>query len=219
MTEKEELDVIRLCESKPYGSTPGRPRSLILGVAVNDAPFVTTALVNGTYLKHPAYAQWKSMVSRCYSEREKSKNVTYEDCTLDSRWLSFMNFYLFWKPRYSYLYQVDKDILITGNKQYSPDKCLMVPAWVNTFIGEKRKGIDLPVGVTWSKNRNKYLAQITNGMKYRSLGYYDDPEEAGKVWFDNKLNYLNIMKDELDRIDSRLFSCLFFKIESMRWYK
>ena len=39
MTEKEEFEVINLCESKPYGSTSGRPRGLIFGVAVNYAKF------------------------------------------------------------------------------------------------------------------------------------------------------------------------------------
>ena len=217
MTEKEESEVIQLCESKPYKSTSGRPRNSVLGVAINDAPFITNSLVNGKYQKDPAYSQWKSMVSRCYSEREKAKRSTYEECTLDDRWLSFMSFYRSWKPRYFYSYQIDKDILVTGNKEYSPDKCLMVPIWVNTFIGEKRKTTNLPVGVTWSKNKGRYLAQITTGMKYKTLGYYDDPIEASKVWFNNKINHLNAVKHELDLIDDRLFSCLFFKIESMRW--
>lgn len=216
MTEQEELEVIRLCESKSHGSTAGRPRDLVYGVAVNDAPFVISALVNGRYQPHPAYSQWKNMVARCYSEKEKTKRTTYEECTLDPEWLSFMNFYAFWKKRYKYLYQVDKDILFVNNKKYSPDTCVMVPNWVNTFIGEKRKKSSLPIGVVWNKNRGKFVAQITTDTNYKGIGYYDDPVLANHAWFKEKIKHLNKMKYNLDNIDSRLFHSLFYKLECMR---
>ena len=216
MTEQEEQEVILLCESKPYGSTSGRPRESVYGVAVNDAPFIISAFVNGRYQKHPAYSQWKSMIARCYSEKEKAKSVTYEECTLDPEWLSFMNFYGFWKNKYKYLYQVDKDILFVNNKLYSPTKCTMVPCWVNTIIGEKNKKSNLPIGVVWNKNRGKFIAQITTGRNYKGIGYYDDPVSANHAWFKEKIKYLNKMKSDLDNIDHRLFHSLFYKLECLR---
>lgn len=215
MTEQEELEVIRLCESTYYCEGVGRPRSLIYGVGINDAPFITQISIGKKRRGHPAYVMWKSMLDRCYSEQTKN-NFTYYDCEVDNSWFSFMNFYSFWENNYKYGYELDKDILIKGNKIYSSEHCIMIPSWVNLIISVKRKINGLPIGVSLNKNKQRYSADICLYGRKKNLGVYNSPIEANQAWFTVKLKYLNERKRELDDIDSRLFTGLFHKIESLR---
>jgi hypothetical protein len=47
--------------------------------------------------------------------------------------------------------------------------------WREKFIPDKRK---LPKGVTFCKHTGKFRAQIREGGKVKSLGYFDNPEKA-----------------------------------------
>ena len=58
---------------------------------------------------------------------------------------------------------LDKDILCKGNKVYSSETCVFVPARINSIIlnSQNRRG-DLPVGVNYNKKTGKYRAQYKN---------------------------------------------------------
>lgn len=79
----------------------------------------------------PEYACWKSMMRRCYSEKELKNNPTYEDCSVYSDWHNFQNFADWYRKNYIEGYQLDKDIKINGNKVYSADSCLFVTGQQN----------------------------------------------------------------------------------------
>lgn len=85
-------------------------------------------------LDRKAYICWQSMMRRCYSDTEQEKCPTYKGCTVDSRWHNFQAFLSWYKevyPNDGKKYQIDKDILVKGNRIYSADTCLMVTAQEN----------------------------------------------------------------------------------------
>ena len=81
--------------------------------------------------------------------------------------------------------QLDKDIIIPGNKVYGPEKCAFVSRNLNMFTTESGsiRG-EWPVGVYWHKREKKFLSRCCNPItrKQETVGYFDDPAEAHKAW-------------------------------------
>ncbi|MCL4419546.1 hypothetical protein M1146_05615, partial [Patescibacteria group bacterium] len=80
--------------------------------------------------------------------------------------------------------ELDKDILIPGNKVYGPDTCLMVRPILNLWFKPNSSKNNLPKGVCINNGTGRpYRAQITPiGGKRTHLGYFDTPEEAYEVY-------------------------------------
>lgn len=123
--------------------------------------------INGKIVKE--YDIWHSMIERCFDKKIKEKCPTYKDATCCKEWLNYENFYewLHSQPNFDKWingerWAIDKDILVKGNKIYSPNTCCLVPYKVNGLF-EKCDAIrgDLPIGVY--KNRDgKFKAQCQN---------------------------------------------------------
>lgn len=81
-------------------------------------------------------------------------------------------------------WNLDKDLLVRGNKVYSPETCIFVPHRVNCLLTTRLAGRgSLPLGVYFEGKVGRFRAncQINTG-KPKFLGYYDSPEEAHKAW-------------------------------------
>lgn len=98
-----------------------------------------------------------------------------------AEWHSLNKFSLWFKENYIHGYHLDKDLLIAGNRVYSPTTCVFVPQKVNSFItlSNKSRGL-LPLGVDLYKNKFRSQIQI-NGCK-NTLGLFSDSMEAHKAW-------------------------------------
>lgn len=132
------------------------------------------------------YQAWKGMIYRCFDEKTKEKQPTYKNVSCCKDWLLFENFYewLHSQENFENLYNqtkwnVDKDIIIKGNKVYSPDTCCLVPNNVNSlFIKKDNYRGDLPIGV--KKSHKSFMARcsnpITENREY--LGSYSTPYYA-----------------------------------------
>lgn len=85
---------------------------------------------------------------------------------------------------------LDKDLLIKGNKTYSPNTCVFLDARINTFLTESGAGRGkFPIGVSLERESGKYVAQcwsIELG-KNKKIGRFKTPEEAHKAWLAFKL--------------------------------
>lgn len=156
-------------------------KRLICGVGVNDFYGKKT---------DRSYNVWTHLIKRCYS---KNKKGAYKDCTVCDEWKLYSNFKKFYddncKNDTSHL---DKDILVQGNKIYSPSTCLFVPEEVNeTIKSEWSDNKSLPVGVTMTK-LGKFRARCCDGSKNgeKHLGVFDTPEEAFEAYKEAKLNRL-----------------------------
>lgn len=133
------------------------------------------------------YYTWFHMLERCKDKDWKDKKPTYQECNCCEEWLSFENFYIWlhsqdnfkiWKSlKWSAL---DKDILIKGNKIYSPNTCLLVPISVNSlFVKRDFYRGDYPVGVFYQNG--KYKATCADPFlnnPARNLGTFLTMEEA-----------------------------------------
>jgi len=159
------------------------------------------------------YKTWQVMFQRCYSENYQKNQPTYIGCTVIEDWHNFQNFAKWYDENYYEVegerMQLDKDILIKGNKVYSPDACVFVPQRINTlFVKTNSKRGDLPIGV--SKERNKYLARCQNGRDgLKRIGLYKTKQEAFHAYKEYKEHMIkDIAKEYKEKIPRILYDAL-----------
>lgn len=160
----------------------------------------------------PEYMLWKQMIYRCYDSLYHNRQPTYVDCTVCSEWLNFQNFaeWLSTQKNYREGYELDKDLVIKGNKQYSPAACRFIPKKLNVILNNcgASRG-KYPVGVYFNKNERRFAAAIRINGKKKGLGYFDSVTEAHKVYVKAKEDYV---KSEAQRfkgeIDDDVFNAL-----------
>ena len=129
------------------------------------------------------YSIWIRMLERCYSTA--NPRVKINDSNVCEEWLDFQNFadwcykqeFFGFKDEKGKTYHLDKDILVSGNRVYSPNTCCFVPNKINILF-RRPKTKPLPEGVSFSKSNNKLQSQIKIGNRTVSLGFYDNVEEA-----------------------------------------
>ena len=132
------------------------------------------------------YGIWLNMLRRCYCQKYQAKQQTYAKCSVSENFKSYSFFYDWCHSQVGYgvdSYELDKDILISNNKQYSEDTCIFVPKEVNIFFndrGEKRG--EYPLGVYFDKDAGKYKARCSVNGKLKHLGYFNCPNAAHAVY-------------------------------------
>lgn len=84
------------------------------------------------------YGIWSDMLRRCYSEKYRDKKPSYVGCTVCEEWHNFQNFAKWYEENYyefeDEIMQLDKDILVKGNRVYSPKTCLILPNSINSIF-------------------------------------------------------------------------------------
>jgi len=164
----------------------------------------------------PEYKTWLAMMGRCYNLHTHSKNPTYIDCTVCEEWHNFQNFAKWYEDNYyeieGELMCLDKDILIKGNRIYSPDNCVFVPKNINLLFTKSNivRG-DYPIGVDFVKTSNKYRARCLDGFgKSIYLGLYLNPFDAFIAYKKHKEKTIkSIAKLYEDKIPKKLYFALY----------
>ena len=142
----------------------------------------------------PPYRAWSGCMKRCYDTNLHSTHPTYIECEVCPEWHNFQNFAKWFEENYYEIegeeMHLDKDLLVKGNKVYSPETCVFVPKSINMFLN-KRQNLrgDLPIGVTYkSGNKNKFVSRCYNPLTgtREYLGVYNTPEEAFYIYKDRK---------------------------------
>lgn len=180
---------------------------LVHGFGVNDANYVVGRLVGGKSVMCKAYDTWKELIRRCHSEKHQKKHPTYIGVTVCEEWRSFMAFREWWTENHVDGWQIDKDLL-TDNNQYSPDSCIYVPAWLNSFtIGCDAARGGCPIGVDYHKASGSFRSRCRNPVSGRreEITGFKTPEAAHLAWRARKLEYAAQMKNEMDAIDERIY--------------
>ena len=142
-----------------------------------------------TQKSHPRiYRQWREVKSRCTKESFKILNPTYKDCSISKEWLTFQNFchgYLQMSGS-SRDWDIDKDILIKGNKIYSKETCCLIPHEINSLImTNKHNRGNLPIGVSFrniNDLKKPYYSRCNINHKLVNLGYFETPELAFEAY-------------------------------------
>ena len=160
---------------------------------------------------------WTGMLRRCYDEKSRIKNPTYIDCTVCKEWHNFQNFAKWYEENYYEIegqcMQLDKDILIKGNKIYSPQTCIFVPQRINDLFVKKdvNRG-ELPIGVTIEQHRYKTSYRVScqgSNNKQIYIGCFDTPHYAFLVYKLNKeLVIQSIAKEYKNVIPQKLYESL-----------
>ena len=151
------------------------------------------------------------MLARNYDPYTQSKQPAYIGCSVCEEWLCFQNFAEFYinHPSYGLGYNLDKDLLVKGNKVYSPETCTMLPPDLNVVIsGNTPSKNGMPLGV--NKIDNGYVARLSKGKDGREyLGYYKTAEEAHEVYVEAKERYVkNLALEWANRIEWKAFKAL-----------
>ena len=120
---------------------------------------------------------WHDIIRRCYCEDYINKHPAYRGCSVAEEWHNFQNFAEWYHENYYDIGEgrihIDKDILVKGNRIYSPDTCLIVPQRINMIFMNKPNKWNLPNGISMSKT-GKYITNY-NG---KHLGIMKTLDEA-----------------------------------------
>lgn len=167
-----------------------------------------------------SYDCWKTMLRRCYSNKFQDKYPTYKGVSVSDEWLYYPNFEKWYEENY---YEIDgqtmcldKDILVKGNKLYSPKNSIFVPNDINNlFTKRNSKRGDYPIGVSFNKKMNKYksycrildLKLLKNYQK--ELGYHDSITDAFNVYkIEKEDNIKNIAEYYKLKIPNKLYNAM-----------
>ena len=175
--------------------------------------------VNGKMTK--AYRYWNDMLKRCYDPYYLNKKPTYRDCFICDEWLNFQNFAEWWEEN---IYNcnnerivLDKDILVKGNKIYSPETCILVPERINSLFTKcDRKRGKYPIGthkyIDKRYGKEYIIAQCNTLEKNEYLGCFplDKPFQAFYSYKIFKENYIKKVANEYkDLIPKKLYDALY----------
>ena len=154
--------------------------TLVYGVGINDRSVATT--LNGKITKE--YTLWHDMLKRCYSKPYLEDRPTYIGCSVSDNFKYYHLFHVWCQTQIGFNntgYQLDKDLLIKGNKLYSEDTCVFIPKELNALLIKTAacRGL-LPIGV--NKQGSKFLARCNLVGKRIYLGVFDTPELAFQAY-------------------------------------
>lgn len=173
--------------------------------------------VNGSRLKE--YNLWQALLSRCYCDKFHVKCPTYKDCSVSDNFKYYPYFKEWCNNQIGFNvlddkgnhFELDKDLLIKGNKVYSEDTCCFIPREINVALiyNQTKKG-NLPIGVSYSKVNNKFVVYVKKGEGSREyLGYFEDASVAFLAYKASKEAYLKeLAKKWKDKIDPRVYEAL-----------
>jgi len=171
-------------------------RRLIYGVGINDADYVTSPMIEGKQRVCPYYRKWLAMLQRGYCLKFKGKMPTYAGCSVDSSWLLFSNFKKWMQSQDWRGKDLDKDLLVPGNKVYGPETCVFLDRSINNLLKPNAKG------VSFDRFCGKFAANCYVNGQPRYLGVYDTEQQARKVYVKFKAEVL--MSASLKQNDPRI---------------
>ena len=182
---------------------------LVQGVGINDVPGA---------VKTKEYRLWSDMLIRSYDEKLHQRQPTYLDCETSSEFLVFSKFHNWCQSQIGFnqpTFELDKDLLEKGNREYHPDKCVFIPREINSALKTKKRSRgDLPIGVTLFKD-GRYVARLNDSFGKRHLGIFSTPEEAFQAYKKAKENHIKLLAEKYrDQIDPRAYEALLnYKVE------
>lgn len=187
-------------------------KKLVFGVGIKENGI---ARINGKITK--TYSTWMSMIQRCNDPKNLSRNPTYIGCSVCEDWLFFPTFKEWFDNNYVEGWQLDKDLLIAGNKTYGPDTCVFVPPSINTLFTDcgSARG-EYPIGVSFYKRTGKFIANLSIDRKLKHLGYFSTADEAHRAYLIAKReNVIRIADEWKDKIPIKLYEALIQKANDL----
>lgn len=179
-------------------------RNLISGWGINDLPYIVKP-GDGTDGKRlpacPFYERWVDVIKRCKSPRVKSLSPCYQAANISEEWKyasdfrAWMDSQVWLEPGREHKLHLDKDILVPGNKLYSPTTCAFVPRELNCVLIVIDNKLNIP-GVGQRAGKEIYYSTVTTRNIKKHLGDFKTPLLAHKAWQLAKIDRLQFELEE-----------------------
>ncbi len=160
------------------------------------------------------YVLWKDVLRRCYSDTFQKKQPTYKDCEVSDKFKSYEHFYEWCHKQVGFGvegFEIDKDLLIKGNKVYSEDSCVFLPAEINMVLVKctASRGEYL-IGVSWCNTKKAFVARVRkNKGKSEWLGLFRTELEAFNAYKKAKEVFVKEQAEKWkSQIDPRAYEAL-----------
>lgn len=143
-----------------------------------------------------SFRLYTDLKQRTKLNRTESRK-SYEGCTND--FIGFQEFAEFCNNEFGFelkrcgkFWNLDKDILLKGNKSYSSETCIFVPNDINTvFINHQSSRGTYPLGVKWHNDGpNPFLSSYKDNGRNIYCGLFSEPMEAHRPWQQGKVKVL-----------------------------
>ena len=187
----------------------------VYGVGITGTKYSPS--INGVKTKE--YILWTHMLQRCYSDTNvcdtsKKRNPTYIGCEVSENFKYYEYFYEWCHKQTGFGnkgFQLDKDLLIKGNKVYSEDSCVFLPQEINNILTKREvlRGKHL-IGVSWCNTKKAFVAQVNkNKGSPEWLGSFNTELEAFNAY---KIAKETFIKEQANKwkgkIDERAYEAL-----------
>ena len=165
--------------------------------------------------KCKSYSLWRAMIERSTSERFKEGKPTYKDVSLSESFKNFDFFHSWCLDQVGYGvkgFELDKDILIKGNKIYSEHTCSFVPKEINMlFVKMNTLRGKYPIGVSFNKSLGYFVARVKMGKHSKScVKYAKTAEDAFDLYKEMKESQIKFFAEKYkDQIDAKVYDALY----------
>ena len=182
----------------------------VCGIGIVGTKYPPT--VNGVITKE--YELWTGMLERCYSDTYKKKQPTYEGCEVSNNFKNYEYFYEWCHKQIGFgvaSFELDKDLLVKGNKIYSEDSCVFLHKDINLLLTKRTASRgEYLIGVCWHKRDNVFMARVRkNKGKSEHLGYFNTEIEAFNAYKEAKESFIKEQANKWkDKIDIRAYKAL-----------
>lgn len=167
-------------------------------VMVNEIYIKSYTDTNKNTMLTRASVLWGSIVSRTNPNSSAQRDrAWYRGCV--NRFEDFQDFASWANSQKGYLekekngkfWQIDKDICLPFNQDYSKEACAFVPNELNCLLtySTKSRGHTM-LGVHYSTRDECYVAQASEEGTRKWLGAYSDEISAHRAWQDYKIKRL-----------------------------
>ena len=158
----------------------------------------------------PSYSAWRFLMMRLFCEKRLLVNPTYRGCTICTSWCNFQVFseYFYSHESYGLGYELDKDLLVSGNRHYSPETCVMIPQEINKALKTVQVN-SVVAGVRKRKSSKGYQVRVTEHGKRRHVGEFYTEEEASAAYVKAKEEYIHSLAEKwYGKIEERAYQAL-----------
>lgn len=161
------------------------------------------------------HVHWKGLLERSYCIKFAIKSPSYSGVYTTAKWHNFQNFAEWCQTATGFGnkgWELDKDLLIKGNRVYSPETCVFLPYEINGLIVKGTRKSELPIGVTKSEyGYRAYCSDRGKTLSKRSTSL----EECFEWYKETKENIIKSMADEYkNELDSLAYEALYnYRVE------
>ena len=145
-----------------------------------------------------SYTTWVSMLRRVYCKKSLARHPTYEGCSVHPDWHNFQNFAEWFVNHkfYGLGYELDKDLLLEGNKVYSENTCTLIPKEINLLLTDSfsTRGF-YPQGVSLDKRTGIFYSSVSCFGKARYLGSFRTVEGDSLAYQRAKMEQVKVVAE------------------------